>query len=124
MIFVKLHQFDARDQEQITINTQEETWRPGLVPGLSVMPLHEFGTESVALVKWEPNTQFTSHRHLGGEEILVIDGVFHDEFGQYPKGTWLRNPDMSIHQPFTKEEGALIYVKVGHLGEKIIGTDL
>ncbi|MFY8183321.1 MAG: cupin domain-containing protein [Polynucleobacter sp.] len=44
-----------------------------------------------------------------------MDGVFHDEFGVYPKGSWIRSPRYSKHAPFTKEEGALIYVKVGHL---------
>jgi hypothetical protein len=28
----------------------------------------------------------------GGEEILVLDGVFQDEQGSYPAGSWLRNP--------------------------------
>jgi anti-sigma factor ChrR (cupin superfamily) len=51
---------------------------------------------------------------LGGEEILVLEGTFQDEFGDYPEGTWLRNPHMSSHQPFSRE-GCLIYVKTGHL---------
>lgn len=115
LIFVKLHQFDADDTAQLTLNTQTESWRPGLVTGLSVMPLHQYQHENVALVRWAPNTQFQPHRHWGGEEIYVLDGVFHDEHGDYPKGTWIRSPHMSQHTPFTGEEGALIYVKTGHL---------
>jgi hypothetical protein len=42
--------------------------------------------------------------------------VFHDEHGSYPSGTWIRSPRYSKHTPFTKAEGALIYVKTGHLG--------
>jgi len=114
-IFVKLHQFSEEDTSQKAIDTNTQSWRPGLVPGLSVMPLHEFGGEHVALVKWAPNTRFQSHTHWGGEEILVLEGTFYDEHGVYPVGTWLRSPHMSEHQPFTKEDGALIYVKVGHL---------
>lgn len=114
-IFVKLQQFELDDQDQKWIDTTTTAWRPGLVPGLSVMPLHEYGGESVALVKWGPNTQFSEHTHYGGEEILVLEGTFHDEHGVYPKGTWLRSPHLSKHKPFTKQDGALIYVKVGHL---------
>ena len=33
----------------------------------------------------------------------------------YPTGTWIRSPRYSKHAPFTKSEGALIYVKTGHL---------
>ncbi len=114
-IFVKLHQFNERDTEQKAIDTTQQMWHPGLVDGLTVMPLHEYEGEHVALVKWAPNTQFKAHQHWGGEEILVIAGTFYDEHGSYPAGTWLRSPHMSQHTPFTKEDGALIYVKTGHL---------
>ena len=115
MLFVKLRQFQKHDNKSVSINTNEEPWLPGLVDGLSVMPLHNFNNEHTALVKWEPNTIFNPHQHPGGEEILVLEGVFHDEFGQYPKGSWIRTPHLSKHTPFTKEEGALIFVKTGHL---------
>jgi len=116
LIFVKLQQFDEEDTEQKVIDTHNTEWRPGLISGLSVMPLHNHGTENIALVKWAPNTQFQTHRHWGGEEIFVIEGTFHDEHGSYPKGSWLRSPHFSQHTPFTKADGALIFVKTGHLG--------
>ena len=114
-ILVKLHQFDERDLLQTVIDTKTADWRQGLVPGLAVLPLHEFEGEHVALVKWAPNTQFNPHRHWGGEEIFVLEGTFQDEHGSYPKGSWIRSPHQSQHTPFTKEDGALIYVKTGHL---------
>ena len=114
-IFVKLHQFDRADQDQKAIATHDAEWRPGLVPGLSVLPLHEHGTERVALVRWAPNTHFNPHKHWGGEEILVLEGTFYDEHGAYPAGSWLRSPHGSQHTPYTKADGALIYVKTGHL---------
>lgn len=116
-IFVKLHQFDDADLEQKFIDTHAQIWLPGLVNGLSVMPLHDYEAEHIALVRWAPNTVFNPHKHWGGEEILVLDGTFYDEHGSYPKGTWLRSPHLSQHSPFTKEDGALIYVKTGHLPE-------
>ena len=115
ILFVKLRQFQNNDIQSVKIDTNKQPWLPGLVDGLSVMPLHNFETEHAALVKWESNTIFNPHQHWGGEEILVLEGVFYDEFGAYPKGTWLRTPHLSQHTPFTKEEGALIFVKTGHL---------
>lgn len=114
VIFVKLHQFDAQDVEQFSIDTNDAQFRPGMKPGLSVLSLHTFGSESSALVRWAPGTEFTPHTHFGGEEILVLEGVFSDEFGDYPKGSWIRSPHGSKHQPFSRE-GCLIYVKTGHL---------
>ncbi|MBT9312762.1 cupin domain-containing protein [Leptothoe kymatousa] len=113
-ILVKLQQMDPADQQQVTIDTNNTPFVPGLIPGLQVLPLHSFGTEQVALVKWAPHTKFQTHRHWGGEEIFVVEGTFADEQGVYPKGTWLRNPPNSVHTPFS-EEGCLIYVKTGHL---------
>jgi anti-sigma factor ChrR (cupin superfamily) len=116
VILVKLWQFAAGDTEDVRIDTRTAAWRPGLVPGLSVMPLHSHGGIDTALVRWAPDTQFNPHRHPGGEEIFVLDGVFRDELGAYPAGSWLRNPPWSGHTPFTEAEGALIYVKTGHVG--------
>ena len=114
-IFVKLHQFDQQDKQQINIDTHSQPWLPGLVSGLSVMPLHQFDVEHIALVKWAPFTKFQPHGHYGGEEILVLEGTFYDEHGSYPAGTWLRSPHLSQHLPYTEDDGALIYVKTGHL---------
>ncbi|HUY02187.1 MAG TPA: cupin domain-containing protein [Rhodocyclaceae bacterium] len=119
-LFVKLWQFAADDTEAVCIDTTTGTWYPGLVPGLSVMPLHEHDGVSTALVRWAPETRFNAHTHPGGEEILVLEGVFRDEDGDYPTGTWLRNPRWSRHTPFTGPEGALIYVKVGAMGANFL----
>jgi anti-sigma factor ChrR (cupin superfamily) len=113
-LLVKLHQFDPEDRRRVVVHTRNEAFAPGLVPGLTVLPLHQHGTESVALVRWAPGTRFQPHRHWGGEEILVLEGVFEDEHGAYPAGTWLRSPHGSTHAPFS-EKGCLIYVKTGHL---------
>lgn len=115
VLFVKLHQFSRDDTAHTVIDTRTAAFLPGLVPGLSVLPLHEHAGERVALVRWAPNTRFHPHQHWGGEEILVIEGVFEDEHGRYPAGSWLRGPHLSAHSPFTGPEGALIYVKTGHL---------
>jgi anti-sigma factor ChrR (cupin superfamily) len=116
VILVKLWQFAAGDTEDVRIDTRAAAWRPGLVPGLSVMPLHAHGGIDTALVRWAPNTRFNQHAHPGGEEIFVLEGVFRDELGAYPAGSWLRSPTWSRHTPFTEAEGALIYVKTGHVG--------
>ncbi|KJS45464.1 cupin domain-containing protein [Roseovarius sp. BRH_c41] len=117
-ILVKLYQFDRSDTEQFHIDTKSADFRPGLVEGLSVLPLHTTVNENVALVRWAPGTRFTPHRHWGGEEIFVIEGTFADEHGRYPAGSWVRSPHLSEHKPYS-DEGCLIYVKTGHLLEPV-----
>ena len=113
-IFVKLHQFAPGDGTRITIEMRAIGFQLGLVPGLSVLPSHEFGSEHVALVRWDAGNRFHTHRHWGGEEIYVVSGVFEDEYGHYPAGSWIRSPHLSQHKPFSTE-GCLILVKTGHL---------
>ena len=119
-LFVKLWQFAPDDTESVRIDTSTAAWYPGPVPGVSVMPLHEHDGVSTALVRWAPETRFNTHTHPGGEEILVLDGVFRDEDGDYPTGTWVRSPRRSRHTPFTGAEGAMIYVKVGAIGANFL----
>ncbi len=112
-LFVKLRHLGSNKSEREVIDTKTASWYQGMVPGLSVMPLMTQGTGST-LVRWAPQTYFNLHRHYGGEEIFVVEGVFEDEHGIYPKGSWIRSPHMSMHQPFSKQ-GCTIFVKTGHL---------
>ena len=119
-LFVKLWQFAPDDTEPVRIDTSTAAWCPGPVPGLSVMPLHDHDGVSTALVRWAPETHFNMHTHPGGEEILVLDGVFSDENGNYPTGTWLRSPRGSRHTPFPGAERAVTYVKAGAIGANFL----
>ncbi len=112
-LFVKLRHLGDEHVEREYVDTKTAEWLQGLVPGLHVMPLMRQGSGST-LVRWAPNTYFNPHRHYGGEEIYVVDGVFADEYGAYPKGSWIRSPHMSMHTPYSKE-GCTIFVKTGHL---------
>lgn len=113
-LFVKLRHMQPDDAQRVVINTRSSAWFEGQVPGLSVLPLAQFGAEHTALVRWMPGTHFNPHRHYQGEEIFVLEGVFEDEHGRYPAGSWLRSPHLSQHHPFSTE-GCLILVKTGHL---------
>ena len=113
VLFVKLRHLGSDQQHREIVDTTTAHWHQGLVRGLHVMPLMQQGTGST-LVRWAPHTYFNPHRHFGGEEIFVVSGVFEDEHGRYPEGSWIRSPHMSMHQPFSKG-GCTIFVKTGHL---------
>jgi anti-sigma factor ChrR (cupin superfamily) len=113
VLLVKLHQFQADDTEHVVIDTQTAPFQPG-AGNLQVLPLHNHGSEQVALVRWPAGERFQAHTHFSGEEIYVISGEFKDEHGSYPKGSWIRSPHLSKHHPFV-EQDTLIWVKVGHL---------
>jgi anti-sigma factor ChrR (cupin superfamily) len=112
-LFVKLRYLGPDQVDREVVETKTAPWFQGMVPGLHVMPLMKQGNGST-LVRWAPQTYFNPHRHYGGEEIFVVDGVFEDENGRYPSGSWIRSPHMSLHKPFSIE-GCTIFVKTGHL---------
>ena len=66
---------------------------------------------ATSIVEFKAGSSFRRHEHPLGEEILVIDGVFSDEYGNYPVGSYLRNPEGFAHAPFSKE-GCVIFVKL------------
>ena len=115
MVYLNERQPTEPETDSYALLGADLDWRQGMVPGLKVTSLHQGLTKHTALVRWAPETRFNPHTHVGGEEILVLEGVFRDEHGSYPAGTWIRSPHMSNHRPFTGPEGATILVKVGHL---------
>src|SRR5699024_835041 len=120
-LLVKLWQFTEDDTSTLVLNTRSANWLPRLVECLSLLPLHEQHAVSTPLVHWDAHTRVGAHHHPGCEEILVLEGLLCDEHGHYPAGSWLRNPCHSSHTPYTLEQGALIYVKTGHLDAPLMG---
>lgn len=66
---------------------------------------------ATSLVRYDKNSRFPRHTHPLGEEVLVLDGVFSDDSGDYPEGWYLRNPPKSSHLP-SSIDGTLIFVKL------------
>lgn len=64
-----------------------------------------------SVVRYEQDSSFPTHEHPDGEEILVLDGVFSDEQGDWPAGTFLLNPEGFRHTPFSKK-GCVLFVKL------------
>lgn len=64
-----------------------------------------------SIVRYAPGAQFPEHPHPQGEEILVLDGTFSDQRGDFPAGTYMLNPEGFRHAPFSRE-GCVLFVKL------------
>jgi anti-sigma factor ChrR (cupin superfamily) len=98
----------------VCVRPGEQQWITSPADGVSRVPLEREADESghtTSFVKFAPGSYFPPHNHPQGEEIYVLDGVFSDENGDYPAGTYLRNPPGSSHKPFTRE-GCTLFVKL------------
>ncbi|MDX1481929.1 MAG: cupin domain-containing protein [Woeseiaceae bacterium] len=115
VIFVKLHQFDAADDRQAVIDTRKAAWQSGGAAGAEVLPLHRFSSERVSLARLAHETPWPGNDVRGGAEFFVIDGGLRDDRGAYPAGSWLRLPDGGRAELSAGGDGALLFVKTGHL---------
>ena len=100
--------------ERVVVPTYELPWLPSPQAGIDRRLLDRVGGEvarATSLVRYAPASRFPAHEHGFGEEFLVLDGVFSDEHGDYPKGTYVRNPPGSRHMPKTGP-GCVIFVKL------------
>jgi len=89
-------------------------WAPSPIPGVDRRMLDRIGDEvarATSIVRYAPHSRFSPHTHGGGEEFLVLDGIFQDEHSDYPPGTYVRNPPTSRHTPGS-EPGCTIFVKL------------
>lgn len=89
-------------------------WVASPVAGVERRMLERIGGEvalATSIVRYAPGRGFHSHAHALGEEFVVLEGVFSDEHGDYPAGTYVHNPPGSSHAPRSRE-GCVIFVKL------------
>jgi anti-sigma factor ChrR (cupin superfamily) len=104
-------------------------WTPSPEAGVERVMLDRVGDEvavATSIVRYRSGSRFARHVHERGEEFFVLDGVFQDEHGDYPAGTYVRNPPGTSHAPFS-EPGCLLFVKLrqflpGDSAEVVIDT--
>ncbi|MDP5205503.1 cupin domain-containing protein [Alishewanella sp. SMS9] len=109
-----MHHINLDFSKKAVINSHLEPWQPSPLTGVTRKILSREAAESghaTSIVRYEAGSQFSSHSHPMGEEIFVLDGVFSDENGDYPAGTYIRNPPGSHHQPFSVQ-GCTLFVKL------------
>ncbi|HSC05848.1 MAG TPA: cupin domain-containing protein [Steroidobacteraceae bacterium] len=116
---------------RVVVDTSAMSWADS--PSASVLRkrVHLVGPpesgQVTSVVRYEPESTFAPHDHPDGEEILVLDGVFSDEHGDWPAGTYLLNPHGFRHAPFSRR-GCLLFVKLRQFPGKdrrhvVIATD-
>ncbi|WP_019894936.1 cupin domain-containing protein [Hydrogenovibrio halophilus] len=100
--------------QKVVVETEKMDWVGSRADQVLRKPLEREFAESgraTSIVQFLPGASFPAHQHALGEEIFVLEGVFSDESGDYPAGTYLRNPPGSSHAPHSKE-GCVIFVKL------------
>jgi anti-sigma factor ChrR (cupin superfamily) len=107
-------ELNADFSRRATVHAGRLAWVPSPIAGVDRRMLDRIGGEvarATSIVRYAPKSRFSPHTHGGGEEFLVLDGVFQDEHGDYPAGSYIRNPPTSHHRPGS-ELGCVLFVKL------------
>ncbi|HEX4326086.1 MAG TPA: cupin domain-containing protein [Burkholderiales bacterium] len=105
---------NADFSRRVVVATDQLPWVASPQAGVERRLLDRVGGEvarATSLVRYAPGRAFPAHEHALGEEFLVLEGIFSDEYGHYPAGTYVRNPPGSRHAPRTGP-GCTILVKL------------
>ena len=109
---------NADFEQRVVVHSAKMEWVDSPMPGVSRRPLDRVGGEvarATSIVRYAPASKFSAHVHTGGEEFVVLEGVFQDEHGDYPAGSYIRNPPQSSHTPGS-DAGCVIFVKLWQFG--------
>ena len=107
-------ELNADFSQRVSVHAAQLPWTPSPMAGVHRRMLDRIGDEvarATSIVRYAPHSHFSPHTHGGGEEFLVLDGVFQDEHGDYPTGSYVRNPPTTRHTPGS-EPGCVIFVKL------------
>ena len=101
-------------EKRVLIHSDDIDWQASPMAGVDRRMLDRIGGEvarATTIVRYAAGSNFSAHTHTGGEEFIVLDGVFQDEHGDFPAGTYVRNPPTTSHTPGS-EPGCTIFVKL------------
>jgi anti-sigma factor ChrR (cupin superfamily) len=107
-------ELNADFSQRVAVHAARLPWVASPIAGVDRHMLDRIGDEvarATSIVRYAPASRFSEHTHGGGEEFLVLDGVFQDEHGDYPAGSYVRNPPTSHHTPGSAP-GCVLFVKL------------
>jgi ChrR Cupin-like domain len=107
-------EINADFSRRVAVHAARLPWVPSPMAGVERRMLDRIGDEvarATSIVRYAPGSCFSAHTHGGGEEFLVLEGVFQDEHGDFPAGSYVRNPPTSRHTP-SSAPGCVLFVKL------------
>ena len=107
-------ELNADFSRRAAVHAARLAWVPSPTAGVERRMLDRIGDEvarATSIVRYAAGSRFPAHTHGGGEEFLVLDGVFQDEHGDFPAGSYVRNPPTTRHTPGSAP-GCVLFVKL------------
>lgn len=89
---------------------------------LHVLRRDEQTGDATVFIRMEPGCSYPAHRHVGVEEVLILQGGYRDQTGIHRAGEYLINEAGSTHHPVALDgaEDCIMFA-VAHRGIELQG---
>lgn len=113
------HVLDMAYAPRDPVDVARYDWQE-VAPGIRVHVLREDPERSFrAVLVWaDPGARMATHRHLGDEDILVLEGTLRDHRGEYGPGAICRSRTGSVHAEEAGPDGPCICYVVYYGGHE------
>ncbi len=106
-----LERIDSEKPGLVFIHADEGEWveaEPGIFA--KILNLDTVSGRLTALVRMAPGSSYANHRHLGTEEVLVLEGSCYCGGRLLRKGDYHRAEAGTIHLDTRTDEGSLMWI--------------
>ena len=76
--------------------------------------------DATVLIRMQPGCGYPAHRHVGLEEVLILQGGYRDGRGEHRAGDYVLNEEDSAHAPVALEGEDCIMLAVAHRGIELL----
>jgi anti-sigma factor ChrR (cupin superfamily) len=104
------------------IDLNSITWQPTRHQGIFVNILRrdKQTNDATVLIRMQPGCGYPAHRHVGLEEVFILQGGYRDSRGDIRAGEYIINEAGSGHAPVALDGEDCIMLAVAHGGIELL----
>ena len=100
-------------RKKVVVHPRNKQWtaeHSGMCETLYLDLVDKVKPVATKLVRISPSSILPPEMIGGGKEVLVLEGTYNDQRGEYPTGSYMRFPPGTKQEAFT-DKGCLLFVK-------------
>ncbi|MFL6230276.1 MAG: cupin domain-containing protein [Pyrinomonadaceae bacterium] len=100
-------------------------WRETRYEGVAIKVLRrdDVTRDATVLIRMKPGCSYPAHRHVGVEEVFVLQGGYRDDRGEHRAGDYVLNDADSRHHPVALEGEDCVMLAFAHGGIEIVNRE-
>ena len=91
---------------------------------LNILRRDEKTRDATVFIRMQPGCSYPAHRHIGVEEVLILQGGYRDSKGEHRAGDYIINEAGSAHHPVALEGEDCVMFAVAHRGIEVLESKI